>query len=240
MLIEADMHCHSLASVHAYSTVREIAECASAVGLKAFALTDHAPLSPDSPHIWHFENMKCLPKKIHGVYVIKGAEANIDSDGNIDLSDTLLGKLEWVVASLHNSVVKGNPTGDFSDLYIKAAKNYPDIDVIGHCTMNSFPFDYERVLKIFKEYEKLVEINESSINNHDGAVKNCIRILEICKKYEIPVTVDTDAHYCELVGITSSAEKLIEETGFPKKLIVNSEAGRIFEFIKKKRSISFE
>jgi len=240
MLIKADMHSHSVASVHAYSTVREIAECASLNGLEAFALTDHAPLSPDSPHIWHFENMKCLPRKIHGVYVIKGIEANIDSDGNTDLSEHLARRVEWVVASLHNSVVKGNPSGDFSDLYINAVKNYPDIDVIGHCTMNSFPFDYERVLKIFKEYGKLVEINESSLKNHEGAVKNCIRILEICKKYEIPVTVDTDAHYCELIGITPLAEKIIEDTEFPKKLIVNSSAEKIFEFISKKRNISFE
>lgn len=239
MLIEADMHCHSVASTHAYSTVREIAECAKETGLKAFALTDHAPLSPDSPHIWHFHNMKCLPRKIHGVYLIQGAEANIDAEGCIDLDRYELDRLEWIVASLHNSVVKGNPYGDFSDVYINIAKNVPEVDVIGHCTMNSFPFNYERVLKIFKEYGKFVEINESSIKFHKGSADNCKKVLEICKKYEIPIVVDTDTHYCEAVGITVNAEKIIEECSFPKKLILNTDAEKVLEFIENKRGISF-
>lgn len=40
MLIQADLHCHSLASSHAYSTVDEMAAAARRYGLKAFALTD--------------------------------------------------------------------------------------------------------------------------------------------------------------------------------------------------------
>lgn len=237
MLIKADMHCHSVASAHAYSTVRELAEYARINGLEAFALTDHAPLSPDSPHIWHFNNMKCLPRKIHNVFLIKGAEANIDKDGCIDLERYQLDNLEWIVASLHSSVVKGNPYGDFSELYINAAKNIPEIDVIGHCTTINFPFDYEKVLKIFKEYEKLVEINESSLKFNTSSAKNCKDVLEICKKYEIPIIVNTDAHYCELVGKTDISEKFIEESDFPKKLILNTDAGKIFEIINKKHGI---
>lgn len=240
MLIQADMHCHSIASTHAYSTIREMAQCAYETGLKAFAVTDHAPLSPDSPHLWHFHNMKCLPRKTCGVYLIRGAEANIDSDGCIDLGRYELDRLEWIVASIHNSVVKGNAYGDFSELYINSAKNYPEIDAIGHCTMDIFPFDRERVLKIFKEYEKFVEINESSLKFHKGAVKNCIDTLNICKKYEIPVIVNTDAHYCDLIGKTDIAEKIISETEFPHELIINKDTEKIIEFIEKKRGISLK
>ncbi|MGN0607461.1 MAG: PHP domain-containing protein [Oscillospiraceae bacterium] len=238
MLIEADMHCHSVASTHAYSTVREIAECAAEIGLKAFALTDHCPLSPDSPHLWHIHNMKCLPRKIHGVTLIKGAEANIDEYGKIDLGKYEFDRLEWIVASFHNSVVKGNPYGDFSEQYIHMAKDIPEIDAVGHCTTLNFPFDYERVLKVFKEYGKLVEINESSVKYHKGSADNCRKVLEICKKYEIPIVVDTDTHYCESVGITDNAEKIISECNFPKKLILNSDFDKLAEFIENKRNIS--
>ena len=54
MLIELDTHFHSVASTHAYSTVKEIAHSALENGIKGFAMTDHAPAMPDSPHIWHF------------------------------------------------------------------------------------------------------------------------------------------------------------------------------------------
>ena len=37
MLIQADLHCHSLASSHAYSTVDEMAAAARRYGLKAFS-----------------------------------------------------------------------------------------------------------------------------------------------------------------------------------------------------------
>ena len=53
-----------------------------------------------------------------------------------------------------------------------------------------------------------------------------------------PVIVDTDAHYCEAVGTVPLSEKLIEECGFPKKLVFNADADRVIDYIEKKRSIS--
>jgi len=88
LFIELDTHFHSVASTHGYSTVKEIAQSAAEKGLKGFALTDHGPASPDSPHVWHFRNLQVIPDYICGVRVIKGAEVNIiDYEGNIDMSD---------------------------------------------------------------------------------------------------------------------------------------------------------
>lgn len=46
MRFEADTHSHTLASGHAYSTIKEMAAAAEAKGLKALALTEHAPKMP--------------------------------------------------------------------------------------------------------------------------------------------------------------------------------------------------
>ena len=46
MNILADTHPHSLMSGHAYSTIREMAAAAAKKGLKAMALTEHAPEMP--------------------------------------------------------------------------------------------------------------------------------------------------------------------------------------------------
>lgn len=59
--VVADLHCHTIASTHAYSTVTELAKAASERGLLAIACTDHGPAAPDSPHIWHFGNLDVLP-----------------------------------------------------------------------------------------------------------------------------------------------------------------------------------
>lgn len=236
MLIEVDTHCHSVASTHAYSTVRELAQSAKETGLKGFALTDHAPASPDSPHIWHFHNLKSLPDEILGVKLLKGVEANIiDTEGNLDMDSKELEKLDWVIASFHAPVVPNGTYEEFTQAYINIAKNNRLVDVIGHCTTDYFKFDYEKVIKYWKEYEKLVEINESSIIFKKGSRENTYTLLKLCKKYEVPIVVNTDCHYCELIGRVPEAEKIIEEVGFPKDLIINRKIENVLDYIKRKR-----
>ena len=118
MFIEADLHCHSIASTHAYSTVKELAESAFENGLKLFALTDHAPEMEDAPHIWHFNNLAVLPRIIKNVIVLKGVEANLKNiDGEIDLSSYVLKCTEWVVVSCHEPVIKPGSTEENTKAY---------------------------------------------------------------------------------------------------------------------------
>lgn len=236
MLIEVDTHCHSIASTHAYSTVKEIAASAREIGLKGFALTDHAPSFNDAPHLWHFHNLRCLPRKINGVTIIRGVEASIsDSDGNLDMPPEECRLLEWIIASVHLCAYTESIPADFSEVYINMAKNNPHVDVVGHCTTDDTPFEYERVLKTFKEYGKLVEINESSIINKRGSAKHAVEVLKICKKHEIPVVVNTDSHFCDLIGVISNSEAMINELEFPQRLIANSDINAVAEFIRRKK-----
>lgn len=239
MLIQADTHCHTVASTHAYSTVMENAVSAAQAGLKAIAITDHTTTGPDAPHIWHFHNLKVLPRKIAGVTVLKGAEVNIiGHNGELDEPQEELERLEWVIASAHSVCISSKSIEENTNAYIGAAKN-PLVDVIGHCTPEWFPFDYEKGLKAFKEYNKLVEINESSIVYKKGSRKNAVEVLKLCKKLEVPVIVNTDAHFCTLVGAVPEAEKMIEELDFPKKLIINSDWEMLKEYIINRRGNIF-
>ena len=54
MKIIADTHAHTLASGHAYSTIKEMAAAAKAKGLKALALTEHAPEMPGTCGLFIF------------------------------------------------------------------------------------------------------------------------------------------------------------------------------------------
>ena len=47
--IIADLHTHTIASTHAYSTVTEMVQAAAAKGLYALAITDHARTMPGAP-----------------------------------------------------------------------------------------------------------------------------------------------------------------------------------------------
>ena len=241
MLIEADTHCHTVASTHAYSTVMEMVNAAKDLGLKGIALTDHASAMPDAPHLWHFHNLKkCIPNKINGVYIMCGSEVNIiDYDGNLDFPEKEIKPLDWIVASMHIHVIEPTSISEISEAYIKMAKN-PYVDVVGHCASPRFPFEYEKVLKVFKEYNKLVEINESSIIHKKGTKENYVEIIKLCKKNEIPIVVNSDAHICIQVGVVPNSEQMLKDLNFPNELIINSDWDKLSEYVKAKRGNIFE
>ena len=102
MKIAIDTHSHTIASGHAYCTIREMAAAAAKKGLSGLAITEHAPTMPGTCHAFYFSNLKVLPRQMSGVEMLFGVELNIlDSNGNIDLSEALLKEMDLVIASLH-------------------------------------------------------------------------------------------------------------------------------------------
>ncbi len=221
MQIIADLHTHTIASTHAYSTILENSVCAKGNGLKAIAMTDHAPTMWDAPHIWHFDGLGSIPRYLNDVMVIRGVEANvIDFNGTIDVRRYTLDRLEWVIASLHGPCLTPGTIEQNTQAYIEASKN-PDVDVIGHPTTNEYVWDFEKGLPYIKENGKFMEINESSISIREGAYDNAKRMLVICKRLEIPIVINTDSHFCQRIGVIPNSTKLIGEVNFPEELIVN-------------------
>ena len=62
MQFPVDLHTHTVASYHAYSTIVEYVHQAKLCGIKMFATTDHGPSLEDAPHVWHFGNLKVVPR----------------------------------------------------------------------------------------------------------------------------------------------------------------------------------
>ncbi|STV36700.1 hydrolase YcdX [Klebsiella pneumoniae] len=61
-----DLHMHTVASTHAYSTLHDYIAEAKRKGIKLFAITDHGPDMADAPHYWHFVNMRIWPRLVDG------------------------------------------------------------------------------------------------------------------------------------------------------------------------------
>ena len=77
MKIIADIHTHTIASGHAYSTLKENIEQASLVGLDFLGISDHTPGMPNTTCEGYFHNLKVIHNEINGIRILKGAEANI-------------------------------------------------------------------------------------------------------------------------------------------------------------------
>lgn len=54
MNLLADLHTHTVANGHAFSTVKEMAEAAAGRGLKMIGVTDHGINMPGGPHEYYF------------------------------------------------------------------------------------------------------------------------------------------------------------------------------------------
>lgn len=234
--IETDTHTHSVASTHAFSTILELATYAKKHGLKAIAVTDHGPAIPDGAHRWHFGSLRNLPNYIEDVRVLHGVEANIKNyDGDIDMSQRYQQELDWIIASFHDPVCAPGTVEQHTKAYLKLAEN-PYIDVIGHSGTDDYKYDYRRVIPVFKEKHKLVEINSHSFDNRKGATENCREIAIICKENSVPIVVNSDAHTCFSVGDFANALKMLDSIDFPEELIINRSFESLGEWINKKRN----
>lgn len=56
-------------------------------------------------------------------------------------------------------------------------------------------------------------------------------MLELCRRYQVSIIVDSDAHSDADVGNHARAHALLEEIEFPKELIVNSSIERAASYI---------
>ncbi len=233
MKIIGDLHTHTLASTHAYSTIRENCEIAAEKGLKVIAMTDHAPLMPDAPHEWHAGNQHALSQKIKGVFVLRGIEADImNTDGELDVKSYIIEGLQWVVASFHDPVYPPRNPDDHLKTLENVCKN-PLVDVFGHLTTGGHPFDYEEGAKLFAKYDKIAEVNNASIRAGRSTFENTVRFLEACKKENVKICIDSDAHYCEDIGELSAAMEIVNKVGYPQDLIVNTNLEYIIDRVNK-------
>jgi putative hydrolase len=232
--IIADTHCHTTASTHAYSSALEMITAAKKEGLYAIALTDHARSMPGAPGPWFFENLGAIPRIVDGVRVLRGIEANVvDYDGTLDVDDGLLQKMDWVVASMHDPVLPGGRGIEAcTNAWLRVAEN-PRVNVIGHCGMETYRFDYERVLRAFRDNGKLVEINNHTFEARQSAVSNCRTIAKLCKSAGVPIIINSDAHFCTQVGHMELAFSMLREIDFPESLIVNADVARLQDYLKK-------
>ncbi|MBZ4686595.1 MAG: putative hydrolase [Clostridia bacterium] len=233
MKFEADLHIHTVASGHAYSTVMEIVGAAARKGLKLIGLTDHGPSMPGAPHPYHFGALRLIPEEYKGVEILKGVEANIiNFDGELDLEEKYLKKLDFVAVGFHDHACLGGDKDQYTETLLKVLEN-PFVDIIVHPGNPMFEVDYEKVVEAAGKNGVLLEINNSSLyTSRKGSCDNCLTIAREAASQGIRICVGSDAHWAEDVGRFEHAIELITNAGVKEEQIVNLKASRVKEFIK--------
>ena len=84
---------------------------------------------------------------------------------------------------------------------------------------------------------RFLELNNHSMDpdcNRQNAVENDTVMLNLCKKYQVPVVMDSDAHFDLLIGEFDLARSLLEKLDFPEELVLNRSADAIRKYVNRK------
>lgn len=240
MQIIADLHTHTVASGHAYSTVQEMAQAAADKRLTMLGITEHSPGMPGGPHPYYFYNIGVIPKTMYGVRIIKGVETNIvDRQGNIDLEDDLLERLELVWAGFHISCSpEGRSVAENTEAMVAALSN-PRVDGVVHPGNPEFRIEPLAIVQAAKYYDKVIELNNSSVKKgtvREGSSENCLEIAKLAKKYALTVVIGSDSHISFDVGRVDYALQLAAKAGLGEDDILNCSAERIEEFLTRRNA----
>ncbi len=235
---ELDLHVHTLASGHAFSTILESVRVAKDKGLKGIAFLEHGPALPGGAHPYYFSNLRVLPREIEGVQSFFGVEANIVNEkGELDLEDAILSELDLVAVALHprcgyeNQGIKKN-----TEVVLKALEN-PYVDMIAHPANQAFPLDIEPIIEAAREKNIIIEVNNSSLlptTTRQGAKELTRRFALSCLEKKALIALNSDAHYSSLIGEVEEAYALIKGQDFPSELIINSRLEFFLKYLKTK------
>jgi DNA polymerase (family X) len=117
---------------------------------------------------------------------------NILPDGSLDYPDELLGRLDWVIASIHTSFAMDEAT--MTDRMI-AAMEHPLVDAIGHPTGRKietrapYALDVPRVIEAAARTGTMIEIN-SAPDRRDLHENHARAAAEA----GVTILIDSDAH----------------------------------------------
>lgn len=219
-----DLHTHTVASGHAFSTLKENVEAARERGLLALGISDHAPGMPGGPHPFYFGNFKVIRETIGGVRILKGIEANIlDFEGSIDVDMGLACRLDYVIASLHIPCIDPGTVEENTRALVGAMRN-PLVKIIGHPDDGRYPLNLEELVQAAKRERVALEINNSSLRpgatRQDGRA-NLLSLLRLCKRDDVQVVMGSDAHIYYDIGEMARSESLLREVDFPPELVLN-------------------
>ena len=216
MQLQCDVHTHTLYSRHAYATILENVHAAKEAGLTLLGSTDHfsSMLYPDYENIRHYQYL-CVshtwPKEIEGVRLLQGCEADI-----VDLAGNLFGYDIPIAKNIDGDFYKDKKT---LSLYERVTRKMDYVSASVHLGRSGLPFEVDPVLLAAKERNKLIEINEHSLEDTNHCITRCRKIAERCAELGVSISISSDAHFATAIGKYDKVKKMLSEIHFPEELI---------------------
>lgn len=240
-----DLHTHTVASFHAFSTLYELAVQAMNRNLLYLGISDHAPKHPNHATTpGFFRKFSTLPSylpemgTLRTIKFLKGVELNIiNPDGDVDLEESVIRRLDYVIVSLHPGIIQEKLSKNKNTkTFLKAIEKLQYMPtILGHLYDPKVPVDFLPIIDSAVSKGVLLEVNNAlHTGTHPRVHDCCLEMLTFAKRYPSPVILNSDAHIYFEVGDVPLSLQMINEVQYPHEQIVNNSESLIHQFLAKK------
>jgi DNA polymerase (family 10) len=195
--LHGDLHVHSKAS-DGRNSIEELAREAEKRGLQYLAITDHSVRLKIAHGLdrkrleKQIEEIDALNGKFNGIRILKGIEVDILENGDLDLPDSLLVKLDLVIGAVHSHF---NLPRDRQTARILRAMDHPHFTLLAHPSgreigkREPYDVDMERIVRHARERGCYLELNAQP-ERLDLNDLHC----RLAKSEGVLVSIDSDGH----------------------------------------------
>jgi len=195
--IKGDLQMHTNWS-DGKNSIEELALEAQKMGYEYIAITDHSTdikssMSRDERVIKkQMDEIDSVNRKLDGLTVLKGVEANIDSYGYLDVPDKILEEMDIVIAGIHSGFKQNKH--EITRRMLAAIKN-EQVNIISHPTgreiqgRRGYELEFERIFEAANDNKTMLEINSrmNRLDLNDMHIKQAV-------EHGVKLVVNTDAH----------------------------------------------
>ncbi len=220
--IHADLHMHTKLS-DGNATPEAMIEACRARGYTHMAIADHSV----SAHyaggldrdrlLRHCDWVDRFNARTRGFRVLKASEVDITPSGEMDYPDDVLGRLDLVIASIHQGF-RTNATERMC-----GALAHPLVHIVAHPTgriigrREGYAIDLDRVIECAARHGKILEINAfyGRLDLNDTRARQA-------KAAGVKLAINTDAHAVEDLDWMQYGVKTARRAWLEKKDVVNT------------------
>lgn len=165
--LKGDLQVHSTWT-DGSNSIEEMASEAKRIGLEYIVISDHSKSLAmtggldEKALFQQAKEIDELNQKIEGIRILKGVELNILKNGEVDIKDNLLEKMDFVGAAVHSNF--NMEREDMTRRILKAIEN-PNIDILYHPTSRQIQkrepieADMERIIQAAKDNATILDID---------------------------------------------------------------------------------
>jgi len=228
--VRGDLHTHTHWSADGKNTLEEMVAAAAARGYEYYAITDHSHYMREGKLARQLEEIDALRDRFPKLQILAGVEANIRANGEVDVPEDELARLDWVVASVHQAP-DSRPTERVLD-----AMDNPYVDVIGHLTGRRIRTRGPRDVNVERVIEKALETGVFlEINGQPDRLDLRDVHARAAKEAGLKLVLDSDAHEVRSQSYVELAVAQARRGWLTKQDVVNTRTWKQLEKLRRKR-----